>query len=113
MYATKHWPSCFGYPVFGVSAVLLFQLSGQDPNVVPGMGFMVFSVIYGIGFALLGGWLAARIARRREQLHAGIVAGIIGLLALVSMAVNRASPWSEIAVVVCMAPAAALGGNCG
>lgn len=101
-----------GYLIFGVSAGLLFGLSGQDPHAIPGPGFLTFSILYGIAFALLGGYLAALVARREETLHAGIVAAIIGVIAAVSITAEwkSGSTWSELSVLVLMVPAAVLGG---
>jgi hypothetical protein len=101
-----------GYLVFALSAVLLFQVSGQDPKSFPELWFLVGSTLYGIAFATLGGFVAAVIAGRRPALHAIVVAAIIGALALVSLiaSLGRGSVWSEIAVLFFMTPAAAIGG---
>ncbi len=102
-----------GYLVFGASAAMLFALNGQDPNIVPGTGFLAASVVYGVAFAILGGFLAAVIAGRKEVVHAGIVAAIIATIALVSLLAKfgKSSIWSEVSVLVLMAPAALFGGN--
>src|SRR5215211_4376756 len=34
-----------GYLVFGVSSAILFGVSGQDPHVLPGAGFLVCSLV--------------------------------------------------------------------
>jgi hypothetical protein len=101
-----------GYLVFGVSAVLLFQLARVDPRQQPGVDFMIGSTIYGIVFAVAAGYASARIAGKRELLHAGIVAGIIALLALISIFAQPGLPtyWSQIAAIVFIAPAAIFGG---
>jgi hypothetical protein len=101
-----------GYLIFALSAVLLFQVSGQDPKSFPELWFLVGSTLYGIVFAMLGGFVAAAIASRRPALHAIIVAALIGALALVSLiaSLGRGSVWSEIAVLFFMTPAAAIGG---
>ncbi len=54
-----------GWVVFGVSAAMLFQLSGRDPHEPATIAFMIGSGIYGAVFAaaaLAGGFVAA--ARR-------------------------------------------------
>jgi hypothetical protein len=101
-----------GYLVFGISAALLFNVSGQDPRLTPGIGFIVFSSVYGAAFALLAGYFAAAFAGRRPLLHASILAGLLGAIALASLIskLGNASPWSEIAVLVLMVPAAMAGG---
>jgi hypothetical protein len=101
-----------GYFVFAISAVLLFQLAHVDPHQQPGVGFMIGSTIYGIVFACAGGYTAARIAGKKELVNAGILAGIIALLALISILAQPGLPsyWSQLAAIVFMAPAAVVGG---
>jgi hypothetical protein len=101
-----------GYLVFGISAVLLFQLAHVDPGQQPGVGFMVGSTLYGVLFAIAAGYTAARIATRREMMHAGAVASIIAFLALIWIFAQPglATHWSQIAAIVFMAPSAVLGG---
>jgi hypothetical protein len=62
-----------GYAIFAGSGVALFQLSGQDPHGEASTPFMVGAVVYGIVFALLGGYISGWIASRRPLLHGGIV----------------------------------------
>jgi peptidoglycan/LPS O-acetylase OafA/YrhL len=101
-----------GYLVFGVSAVLLFQVAGVDPRQEPDLGFRIWSTLYGVLFALAGGYLAARIAGKREIAHASAVAGIVAVIATISLIVQpgHGSLWSQIAALGFMAPAAILGG---
>jgi hypothetical protein len=97
-----------GYVVFAASAVLWFNLAGRDPHTAQSLGFTVFSVIYGIAFAALGGLLAASIAPSRRILHAAIVASIIALGAIVSLLARSGvgSTWSQWSALVFMAPSA-------
>jgi FtsH-binding integral membrane protein len=74
-----------GYAIFAVSAVVLFSLSGRDPHQTAGAGFMAFSILYGACFALLGGFVAARIARGAPVRHALAVAVLIAAGATVSL----------------------------
>lgn len=100
-----------GYIVFGASAALLFQLSGQQPHEAAPVAFKAASIIWGATFALVAGWLTARIAVRRQRLHAGIVAGLIALGAIVSLASRPSdAKWSQLAAIIVMAPCALLGG---
>lgn len=91
-----------GYLVFGISAGLLFGVSGQDPHVLPSRGFLAFAVGYAIVFSSLAGWTAAALAPKRPALHAAAVAIIITVIALVSLVLHMptASAWSEIVVIV-------------
>ncbi|MCX6132370.1 MAG: hypothetical protein NTU47_01040 [Ignavibacteriales bacterium] len=101
-----------GYLVFAVSAVAMFQLSGVDPHQQPGVGFMIGSTIYGVVFAISGGYVSAAIAARKQLMHAGIVAAIIAVAALISIFAQPGFPthWSQITAIVFMAPSAVLGG---
>ncbi len=100
-----------GYLVFGLSTALLFGVSGQDPRQVPATGLLVFFVAYGMAFAFLGGYLTALVASQYEAVHGLVLAGVLAVVALVSMILEwpYGSVWSQAAVLVLMAPAAALG----
>ncbi len=100
-----------GYLVFAASAVLLFQLSGQPPHQPASLRFEIAAIVWGAVFALVAGWLTARIAGRRPATHAAVVAGLIALGAAGSMLADRSGAmWSQLAAVVVMAPCAWLGG---
>ena len=59
-----------GYLIFALSAVALFQLTGQRPHEVADPTFILTSVLYGFVFALIGGYVAARLAPRHPRRHA-------------------------------------------
>jgi hypothetical protein len=100
-----------GYIVFGASAFLLFQLSGIDPHQPAPLGFKIASVIWGCVFALVAGWLTARVAGKRAVVHAAILAGLIALGAMASIAARPGDAmWSQLATAVFMAPCTWLGG---
>ena len=101
-----------GYLLFAIGAGLLFGVSGRDPKVWPGIGFAVFSTLYGMAFAFAAGCVAARLARRKPVHHAAAEAAVIALVAAMSMLLQAqgASIWSEVAVLLFMAPAAAASG---
>jgi hypothetical protein len=101
-----------GYAVFAVSAGALFYLSGQDPHGETTAPFMIFAVVYGAAFALLGGYVAGWIASRAPFAHGLAVASILALGAGVSLlaTVGHGYIWSQITALTAMAPAAALGG---
>jgi hypothetical protein len=100
-----------GYIIFGASAALLFQLSGQRPHEAAPIGFKIGSTIWGAVFALVAGWLTARIALRKPATHAAILAGLIALGAIVSLAARPSdAKWSQTSALVVMAPCAWLGG---
>jgi hypothetical protein len=100
-----------GYVVFGASAALLFQLSGQDPHEAAPVAFKIGTVVWGGVFASIAGWLTARIAVRRPATHAAALAGLIVLGAAASMAADpNQAKWTQAAAIVVMAPCAFLGG---
>ena len=100
-----------GYLVFGLSAVLLFQIAGVDPHADTRLGFKVFSVAYGVVFALGAGWLAARLAPGRPLFHAAIVSAIIAVAATGSLVGASGAKWSQLGALLLMTPAALLGGR--
>ena len=101
-----------GYLIFGISAGLLFRAAQRDPHAPAPATFLILSTLYGLVFACLGGYVAARIAQRLELLHAVILALLMATVALISLfaELGRGSVWSQIAALLFMAPAAALGG---
>lgn len=101
-----------GYLVFGISAILLLQISGVDPRQEPEPGFRIWSAIYGVLFAFAGGYVAGWIAGRKEILHASAVALLLAVIATVSLIAqsDHGSLWSQVSALVFMAPAAVLGG---
>jgi len=100
-----------GYVVFGVSAALLFQLSGQAPHADAPLAFKVASIVWGAVFALVAGWLASRIAVRRPVTHGALVAALIALGAIISLVASPPGAiWSQVAALVVMAPCAVIGG---
>jgi hypothetical protein len=100
-----------GYLIFGVSAALLFQVSGQAPHDAAPLWFKSASIVWGAVFALVAGWLTARIAVRRPATHAVILAGLIALGAVISLVASPSGAiWSQVAALAVMAPCAWLGG---
>jgi cytochrome bd-type quinol oxidase subunit 1 len=100
-----------GYIVFAASAALLFQLSGREPHDPAPLAFMLASIIWGCTFALVAGWLTARVAGRQPMRHAAVLAAIIALGAIVSLIMSSGESWSQIAAAALMAPSAWLGGR--
>jgi hypothetical protein len=101
-----------GYLVFAVSAALLFVASGRDPHQEQGIGFVVFTVVYGVIFAAIGGYVAGVIARRKPGLHGAVVALVLAVGATTSFLTQpgAGSRWTQVAALVLMAPAAFVGG---
>jgi hypothetical protein len=73
---------------------------------------MLASIAFGMVFALLGGYVAAWLARRRPLAHGFAVAAVLALGAAISLVstFSTGSTWSQIAALTLMAPCAAIGG---
>jgi hypothetical protein len=101
-----------GYFIFGAATAALFAVTGQDPHVLPSPGRIAFFTVFGAVFAFLGGYVAALVASQHEALHGAGLAVVLAAIALVSMGLDwsRGSVWTELAVLLAMAPAAWLGG---
>ena len=101
-----------GYVVFAVSAFAVFRLSGQAPHAVASGPVVLLTIAAGIVFAIAGGYMAAWIAGRRPLAHGIAVALVLALGAGASLVatVGHGAIWSQIAALLCMAPAAATGG---
>ena len=101
-----------GYLVFAVSAFAFFQISGQAPHASAPLSIMLGSILVGVVFAFIGGYLAAALAGRKPAAHGLAVAVILALGATVSLAstIGHGAIWSQFAALVLMAPSAAVGG---
>lgn len=101
-----------GYLVFALSAAAFFLLTGQPPHAPAPLSIMFGCIAVGIASAFLGGYLAARLAGRHPSAHGLAVALILALAATISLVstVGHGAIWSQVAALVLMAPAAAVGG---
>jgi NhaP-type Na+/H+ and K+/H+ antiporter len=101
-----------GYAVFALSAFAFFRLSGQPPHQEAPMSVMLTSVAVGMLFAVLGGYLAARLAKRRPLAHGVAVALVLAVGAAISLlsTLGNGAIWSQVSALVFMAPSAVLGG---
>jgi hypothetical protein len=100
-----------GYVVFAVSAVVLFHGANVDPHSPAGIPFEVFTVTYGLAFALLAGFIAGKIARRPDLVCGIGVALLIGLGATASMIARPGAGalWTQTAALLLFAPASFVG----
>jgi hypothetical protein len=100
-----------GYFVFAASAVLIFQVTGQNPHADAPWAFKLATTVWGAVFAGVGGWLAAHVSVRRPAAHGAAVGAVIAVGALVSMLADApGARWSQMAALVVMGPGAWLGG---
>jgi MFS-type transporter involved in bile tolerance (Atg22 family) len=101
-----------GYLSFAVPAVALFAVTGRDSHAAQPLAFMVGSTLYGMLFAALGGYVAARLAGRHPLRHAIVLSLVIALGAAVSIVTRSTGDtvWSQLAALFLMAPSGTLGG---
>jgi hypothetical protein len=101
-----------GYLIFALSAFAFFQISGQPPHQAVPVPIMIGSIAFGMVFALLGGFVAAWLARRRPLAHGIAVAAVLALGAAISLlnTMGKGAVWSQVAALTFMAPCAVLGG---
>ena len=102
-----------GYLIFALSAFAFFQISGQPPHQAAPVPIMIGSIAFGMVFALLGGFVAAWLARRRPLAHGVAVAAVLALGAAISLlnTMGKGAVWSQVAALAFMAPCAAFGGS--
>lgn len=100
-----------GYVVFAGSTVALFVVTGLDPHLPAHPAVAAGCTLYGVGFALLAGWVAATIDPPQVRAPAAL-ASIVALGAIVSIATRpgTGAVWSQLAALVLMAPAVFAGG---
>src|SRR5215510_13391809 len=92
-----------GYFVFAASAVLLFQLSGQEPHADAPVAFKIATIVWGAVFALVGGWLAAHVSAGRPATHAAVVAALIAAGATASILARPSDAiWSQLSAHIVM-----------
>ena len=111
----------YGYGFLsGMTVFLLFQARHLPParavHCLMGGPFLLTAVVAGGAAALLGGFIAARIARARELLHAALAVVPCMLLGVVLKLTGKVSPtptWYTIAAYAAVIPAALLGGHLG
>jgi len=101
-----------GYLVIAIAIMVLFFIAFPDRNVVPSQGFMLFSLVYGFIFGVLGGYVCGLIAGQSEVKHAAAIAVIGIILSLVSMAFAAAKEpmWYQLANMVVLTAAVLIGG---
>ena len=102
-----------GYLLFAGSAVALFAFSRQDPHTSAPVRFLILSILYGIFFALLAGYLTALIAKVDDLRYVLLLAAIIAAGALFSLLARPGAGaiWSQVSALLLMAPAALVGGH--
>ena len=100
-----------GDVIFAGSAGLLFYFSRVDPHGPAATAFMAVSVLYGIAFAVLGGFVAGKISRRADLVSGMLLALIIAIPAAATLISRpgQGAIWSQLSALVLMSPAALIG----
>ena len=92
------------------STLLLFYFARVDPHAPATPRFMALSIVYGIGFALLAGFVAGLISRRPDLVTGLLLACIIAVPAAITFfRSEQRTPWTQAAAFFLMAPAALMG----
>ena len=101
-----------GYVVFALSAFAFFRLTGQPPHQEAPLSVMLTSMAVGMLSAVLGGYVAAWLARSRPLAHGLAVSVVLALGAAISLlnTLGKGAIWSQVAALVLMAPCAGIGG---
>ena len=109
----------YGYlSVFTI--IIVFQARHLPPeralSCFTGLPFLLTAVVAGAVAALLGGFIAARIAKARELLHAVLAVVpcmVLGAVLTLTSKVGPTPTWYKIAAYGVVIPAALMGGHLG
>lgn len=99
------------YVVFAASAGAWFGLSGHKPHVDAPLLFKLETLAYGVFFSLLAGFLVRLISRSQTLALNYILAGLMFLLAAVSLLLSDGSHWTQWLTMAIFAPCSLLGGK--
>jgi hypothetical protein len=99
--------------VLGVVLGIYFGMQNLSANEITirlqGLGFLIPSLLIGLAFVALGGYVAGRIAKAHEVLHGGVVGGLSLLIGLIFW--SSIPLWYDIAGVLACIPCGMLGGR--
>src|SRR5262245_21003237 len=104
----------------GLTVIVAFQMRDlpavRAVAFLNGVPFLLAAVVAGGASALLGGFIAARIARTRELLHAALVpvpCMLLGIVLRLTVKVSPTPTWYTIASYAVVIPAALMGSHLG
>ena len=98
------------YALFAVSAALLFMMTSQQPHHDAPVAFKLITIIYGLFFSVLSGFILQMIARQRQLALNFILALVIFLFASISLLTSAGSRWTQLFAMFIFAPASIIGG---
>lgn len=101
--------------VVAAGAILVAQGVPQDQleaRLQEDTGFVISSLVIGLAFSALGGFIAARVAKYRELAHGAATAVVaLGLAVLTLAAAKTPPPWYEVLSYVLILPATLFGAH--
>ena len=100
-----------GYLIFGIASFSLFRLSGHDPHAAASLSFKVWTVLFGMLFAFIGGYVTGVLAPTKPLAHGAALAILLATFAGISLCATAANTakWTQVSAIIAMAPAALLG----
>jgi hypothetical protein len=100
-----------GYLIFGIASFALFRLSGHDPHGTASLNFKVWTILLGMLFAFIGGYVTGVLAPRKPLTHGAALAILLATFAGISLCATAANTakWTQVSAILGMAPAALLG----
>ena len=96
-----------GFVTWVVLTIALWVVFGYGRSEVPSQGFLLFSLVCEIAFALAAGYLTALIAGRKESVHRAVLAGAMALqgMAAIAFTTDAYPLWVNLSTVFILAPA--------
>jgi hypothetical protein len=98
-----------GYLFFELLWRLLFQVTNTDPHAPASISFEAGAVIFGMLFAIAGGFLASFIGGRPHFIAAWIAAALVAVTAIVVM-FRKGPAWPQVTALLFMSPGVVVGG---
>ena len=104
--------------VIGIVAAAMLLKPGELPTqlqarLLTNAGFLTAEFVVGLSFSCLGGFVAARLAKRRERAHAAMTGAVclgLGLVSAIALPESHLPLWFRIAGYLLVLPVALLGG---
>jgi hypothetical protein len=95
-----------GYGISLASSLAWFACMHRPPYLAQPKWYMVATAIYGFLFAILAGYVAARIGTYPTGFAVGVTIAVLSILSLLT---DKGAHWSQYVSLVLMSPAAVLG----
>ena len=99
-----------GYLIFAISSVLLFTLTSHKPHAEASTAFKIITIIYGVFFFVIAGFVVQLIARQKTLALNYILALVIFIFATISLITATGTHWTQLFAMFIFAPVSVLGG---